>query len=240
MSGSGYLHWSYDPFEKLVIFPPNPQVLTFLPSHRMGIVTIIAPVLLPLLTWHVCAVALVLSPLSRWHCHPWCAGIIALIQAGLFALVVLTSCSWFAAFLPLLSWHVLSHRQHGRPCCRQCQHQPNKVNNASTTSMATPAQSGPWCQHKEGDNASVIDDARVTKSWCQRNAGDNTVEVIDATVECGYNYLRLLLYANWQHIWTAYQCAQTLCKYLRWMGEAVWVGCQPQTWHNHIISTPQP
>ncbi len=24
MSGSGYLHWSYDPFEKMVIFPPNP------------------------------------------------------------------------------------------------------------------------------------------------------------------------------------------------------------------------
>jgi hypothetical protein len=24
MSGSGYLHWSYDPFEKMVIFPPDP------------------------------------------------------------------------------------------------------------------------------------------------------------------------------------------------------------------------
>jgi hypothetical protein len=24
MSGSGYLHWSNDPFEKMVIFPPGP------------------------------------------------------------------------------------------------------------------------------------------------------------------------------------------------------------------------
>jgi hypothetical protein len=27
MSGSGYLHWSFDPFEKMVIFPPNPLIL---------------------------------------------------------------------------------------------------------------------------------------------------------------------------------------------------------------------
>jgi hypothetical protein len=27
MSGSGYLHWSYDPFEKMVIFPPNPLMV---------------------------------------------------------------------------------------------------------------------------------------------------------------------------------------------------------------------
>ncbi len=40
-------------------------------------------------------------------------------------------------------------------------------------------------------------------------------------VEYGYNLLRLLLYANSQHIWAAYQCAQTLCKCLTWMGEAV-------------------
>jgi hypothetical protein len=40
-------------------------------------------------------------------------------------------------------------------------------------------------------------------------------------IECGYNKLRLLLYANSQHIWAPYQCAQTLCKCLRWMGEAV-------------------
>ncbi len=39
--------------------------------------------------------------------------------------------------------------------------------------------------------------------------------------------------------WTAYQCAQTLCICLMWMQEAVWVGCQPQPWHNHIILTPQ-
>jgi hypothetical protein len=37
------------------------------------------------------------------------------------------------------------------------------------------------------------------------------------TVESGYNYLRLLLYVNSQHIWAPYQCAQTLCKCLIWI-----------------------
>ncbi len=63
---------------------------------------------------------------------------------------------------------------------------------------------------------------------------------VNAAGECEYNYLRLLLYANWQCIWTAYQCAQTLCICLRWMGKAVWVACQPQPWHNGIILKPQP
>ena len=39
--------------------------------------------------------------------------------------------------------------------------------------------------------------------------------------------------------WTAYQCAQTFSICLMWMWEAVWVGCQPQPWHNDIILTPQ-
>jgi hypothetical protein len=57
-------------------------VLTSLPSHRMG--TIVAPALLPPLSWHVCAIALVLLPLSRWCCHPWCTGISTLVaQASL-------------------------------------------------------------------------------------------------------------------------------------------------------------
>ncbi len=39
--------------------------------------------------------------------------------------------------------------------------------------------------------------------------------------------------------WAAYQCAQTLFRCLIWMWEAVWGGCQPQTWHSHIILTQQ-
>ncbi len=39
--------------------------------------------------------------------------------------------------------------------------------------------------------------------------------------------------------WKAYECTQTLCICLMWMREAVWVGCQPQPWPNHIMLTPQ-
>ncbi len=123
--------------------------------------------------------------------------------------------------------------------------------------MATPAQQGQQCQPNKGSNTSTMRAMMSAQRkrgwqfkhdwWCQRNKswhqvdkGDNTDEVVDASVECGYNYLRLLLYANWQHIWTAYQCSQTLCKCQRWMKEAVWAGCQPQTWHHDIILTPQP
>ncbi len=38
------------------------------------------------------------------------------------------------------------------------------------------------------------------KSRCQCDDGDNADEVVDATMECGLNYLRLLLYANAHHI----------------------------------------
>jgi hypothetical protein len=38
---------------------------------------------------------------------------------------------------------------------------------------------------------------------------------------------------------TAYQCAQTLCICLMWMGEAVWGEPQPQPRNNHIMLTPQ-
>ncbi len=34
----------------------------------------------------------------------------------------------------------------------------------------------------------------------QLNKGDNANEVVDAAMECGFNYLSLLLYANWPHI----------------------------------------
>ncbi len=45
----------------------------------------------------------------------------------------------------------------------------------------------------------------------------------------------MLLCAFGKHI----QCVQALCKCLIWVWEAVWGGCQPQTWHNRIIMTPQ-
>jgi hypothetical protein len=63
--------------------------LTSLPSRCMSIVTIIAPVLLLALTWHVCAIALVSLPLSRWPCCPWCAGIITLAVQASFPLLCL-------------------------------------------------------------------------------------------------------------------------------------------------------
>ncbi len=115
-------------------------VLTSLPSCPMGIIIVIAPVLLPLLTWRVCAVALVLLPLSRWCCCPWCAGIITLIMQASLPSLCLHCAVDLQASLPLLSWHVLSRRRHGRPRRRQRQHQRNKVNNASMTRAATPAQ----------------------------------------------------------------------------------------------------
>jgi hypothetical protein len=39
--------------------------------------------------------------------------------------------------------------------------------------------------------------------------------------------------------WTVYQCAQTLCRCVIWMWEAVWGGCQPQPQHNDINLTPR-
>jgi hypothetical protein len=36
MSGSGYLHWSYDPFKKMVIFPPDPLDSPTLPEDEGG------------------------------------------------------------------------------------------------------------------------------------------------------------------------------------------------------------
>jgi hypothetical protein len=58
--------------------------LTSLPSRRMGVVTIVAPVLLPLSSWHVCAIALVLLPLSCWCCCPWCTDISVLVAQASF------------------------------------------------------------------------------------------------------------------------------------------------------------
>jgi hypothetical protein len=66
--------------------------LTSLPSLCMGVVTVIAPVLISSSTWHVCAIAMVLSALSlsvRWYYHPLCAASLPC----LFGLVVFASCS---------------------------------------------------------------------------------------------------------------------------------------------------
>ncbi len=121
--------------------------------------------------------------------------------------------------------------------------------------MATPAQQGQQCQHDKGIKANTLRAMMpAQRRWqCQHNwqcqgdkrqrlryEGNNLDKVVDAAEECGYNYLKLLLYTNWQCMWTSYQCAQTILKCLRWMGEAVWVGYQPQPWHNHNTLTPQP
>jgi hypothetical protein len=70
-----------------------PIVLTFLPSRYMGVVTIVAPALLPLLSWCVCAVhcccctchasvvilhALALATLS---CRPLCPCCVCILQS---------------------------------------------------------------------------------------------------------------------------------------------------------------
>jgi hypothetical protein len=117
-------------------------VLTSLPSRCMVVVTIDALALLLPLSWRVCAIALVLSPLSCWHCCPWCTGISALVMQESLPLLCLHCAVDSQASLPKLSWHVLSCRQCGRPGCRQRQHQRNKGNNTSTTRAAMPAQRG--------------------------------------------------------------------------------------------------
>jgi hypothetical protein len=79
---------------------------------------------------------------------------------------------------------------------------------------ATPVQQGQQSQHYKGINASTIRAMMPAKRkwlcqcnwWCQRDKsqrqhdeGTNVDEVVDAAMECGYGYLRLLLYANWPH-----------------------------------------
>ncbi len=82
--------------------------LTDLTSCHMGVVTIIAPVLLPPLSWCVCAIALVSLPLSHWHCCLWCTGISTLVMQTSLPLLCLRCAVDLQPSLPLLSWHVLS------------------------------------------------------------------------------------------------------------------------------------
>jgi hypothetical protein len=128
-----------------IILPCCPCVgvliaLTSLPSCHIGVIAVIAPVLMLPPTWHVCAVVLVLLPLSHWHCRPWCTGIIALIVQASLPLLCLHCAVNLQASSPLLSWHVPSLGQHCRLCRRQRQHQRNNVSDASATRAATPAQ----------------------------------------------------------------------------------------------------
>ncbi len=164
----------------------------------MGIIIVVAPALLPPSSWRVCAVALVLLPLSQWCCCPCYAGIRSLVVQASLPLLCFHSAVDSQASLPLLSWHKLSCGQRGRPRRRQRQHQHNKGNNASTTRAAStmrvmmPEQRGQQCQHDW--------QRQHDESWRQRDKGNNVDEVVHAAVECGYNYLRLLQYADWQHI----------------------------------------
>jgi hypothetical protein len=83
--------------------------------------------------------------------------------------------------------------------------------------MATLVQQGQQCQHDKNNDATIIRammPAQPQRGWqchcnwqcqhdesqCQRDKGNNPDEVVNATIEYGYNYLRLLLYANGQHI----------------------------------------
>jgi hypothetical protein len=76
--------------------------------------------------------------------------------------------------------------------------------NTSATRATMPAQQGWQCQHNKENDASTkraMKQAQLMmpqndKSRCQCNKGDNADEVVDAAMECGYNYLRLLRYAN--------------------------------------------
>ncbi len=138
--------------------------LTSLPSHCMGVVTVIAPAFLSPLSWHFCSVALVSLPLSCWFCYPWCAGISALIVKVSLPLLCFHCAVDSQVSLLLLSWHLLSHGPLGEPRRRQLQHQRNKSNDTNLTRVAMPAWWGQWCQHKEGDNASTIDNVSMMKA----------------------------------------------------------------------------
>ncbi len=200
----------------------------------MGIITVVAPALLPLSSWCVCAVALVSLPLSCWHCFSWWAGFSALTAQASLPSLCLHCAVNLQASLPSLSWHVLSRGRRGRPRRRQRQHQRNKGNkhqhdkggNASTMRAMMPAQRGQQCQRNW--------QRHFDKSRCQHDEGDNADKVVDAAMECGYNYLRLLLYASWLHM--------NVLKYLLMSNMDVgsslrWLSASTLTWLHHFNST---
>jgi hypothetical protein len=85
-----------------------------------------------------CCVGVV--PLSHGCCHPWYTGISTLVTQASLPLLCFCCAVDSQASSPLLSWHVLSHGQRGRPHQRQQQHQGKKGNNTSTLREAIPAQ----------------------------------------------------------------------------------------------------
>ncbi len=103
--------------------------------HHRHCTGVVAPVNLACL--RCCASVFALATLN--FC-PRCTGIIALIAQASLPLFCLHCAVNLQASSPLLSWHVLSHGRHGRLLGRQRQHQRNKVDNASTTRVAMPAQ----------------------------------------------------------------------------------------------------
>ncbi len=128
--------------------------------------------------------------------------------------------------LPLLSWHVLSHGWCSRPHCRQRQHQRNKVNNASRMRVMILAQRRWQCQHNWW--------CQHDKSRRQCDKGDNADKVVNAAMECGYTYLRLLLYANWQHINV---CKQLIMSYMKVQSSLRWLTASTMTKMHHFYST---
>ncbi len=68
--------------------------------------------------------------------------------------------------------------------------------NTSAIRATTPAQQGRQHHHIEGNDASTKMVTMPAQLTSQRNKDNNAGKVVDAAVECGYNYLRLLLYAN--------------------------------------------
>ncbi len=196
--------------------------LTSSPSLCMGVITVVAPALLPPSSWRVCTVALVLLPLSHLRCHHWYAGISALVAQASLPLLCFHHSVNSQASLPLLSWHVLSHGQCGRTRCRQHQHQRNKGNGASMTRASLSAQWGQWCQHKEGNNASAINNASMIRAHASATRGRQCRRGGRCHRGVWDNYLRLLMYAKWQllnvlkHLLMSYMDVGSS---LRWLSE---------------------
>ncbi len=107
---------------------------------------------------------------------------------------------------------------------QQCQH--NKCGNPSTIRAMMPAQRGWWCQCNWW--------WQCDESQCQHDEGNNTDEVVDTAMECGYNYLELLLYANWQHINVLNYIVMSIMD----AGSSLrWPSASTLTWLHHFNST---
>jgi hypothetical protein len=98
--------------------------MTSLPSRHMCVINVVAPALLPPLSWRICAVMLVTLALSCW-CHCPChAGIVAL---GALALAPMSCRPLCPTETPAQQW-------------QQCQH--DKAVKAKTMKTIMPAKKG--------------------------------------------------------------------------------------------------